>query len=187
MFNIKFLRLHVFLLVFLISSFSVPAEETPENYYLNLFYDGKNLSFGNVSREAVFGIYNVEVLSLGGVVIEKSEFVLMDNLSQTFKVIVPYSEEGMLLNIYYPNKTLMFYTDISVYAGEEYQNISGEEKEIKIQNIVSSRMNETYTKELEEKQKTTEKWFTVLIVATIIIVGIPVLYVWIFKKPRKKQ
>ena len=107
------------LFIFLTSIPFISAEEEASEYQLNLIYDGKNLSFGNLSREVPFGVYRVELISLSGKVIETSEFPIINNLSQTFKVFVPYSKEGILLNIYHPNGTLIFHANVSQYARPE--------------------------------------------------------------------
>jgi nitrate reductase NapE component len=186
--TMKCLSSSVILLVLLISMLNAYAQDSPE-YELNLIYNGQNLSFGDFSRETPPGQYKVEVLSLSGEVLETSGFDIAEGWpTQTFKVIVPYSKEGMLLNIYDENGTLMFYTDVSQYA-EEYPNISDEEKKAKIQSIVqkivSSNANETQMKEVEKRYEETKKWFTLLLIAAVLIVGAMVFYVWRYKMPRE--
>ena len=182
--TMKCLSSLVILLALLISMLTAYAQDSPE-YELNFVYNGQNLSFGEFSKEAPGGLYRVEVISLSGKVLETSEFDITSGESSQMLMVIPYSEEGILLNVYNENGTLMFYTDISQYAGEKYRNVSAEEKEIKIQNIVSSKMNETQMKEVEKRYEETKKWFTVLLIAAVLIVGAMVFYVWGYKMPRE--
>ena len=157
------------LFILLTSIAFVSAEERESVVFV---YDGKNLSFGNLTKEAPPGNYEVKIISLKGEVIESYEIIKINELPQTFNVFFPDTKDGILYNVYYPDGTLMFPL-VS-------RNVSEED----LKRVQMSLANETTMKENEEKQKSTETWFIRLIIASIIIVGIMVFYVWKYKMPR---
>ena len=114
----KFLSLCISF-IFLISILVVLAEGKT-TYQLKFIYDGKNLSFDNLSKEAPPGIYNLEILSSGGEVVDTSEIVIIKELPLVLEIFVPYHEGGTI-NLYYPDGTLMFsrmFQDISEVSQE---------------------------------------------------------------------
>lgn len=195
-----------FLLVFLIAGFFVSADEVPEEYQLIFIYDGKNFNSLELrviypesqsnfvydkedlspsidySKDAPFGAYNIELVSLNGLVVEKSEFLIINNLSQTPIILVPYSEKGALLKISYPDGAPMFVIDVSRYA-PEYENVSKETKQKGIENIMNI-SQDTGGSEYEKQYRESRKWFVILVIACVILIGFMLLYVWKYKMAR---
>jgi len=186
-----------------ISPYMVFAEQY--SYQLNILYDGKTLSIGNYSAEAKFGTYKVELISFERNVIETSEFEIFNTLPQTIADIIPYNEEGILINIYYPDGSKFAHVDVSGFSkyrpnkespdqGEQNLNsISEEEVKQAIRNIITNSSNYnpdgTYPDTNEAQQSGDEyreakRMFEIFMIVSVLAVGIMAFVVWRFKKPR---